>query len=120
MIGAALFARAGDTSEILLTSFDPAWSRFAPGLAAVVTGIAHELDSGVRRVDFGHGGFEYLQRLSNAADPVVSYELFPTNRIMPLARARWIAPHSRERMNIWRKQLRLRQRLRALRDRLPS
>jgi CelD/BcsL family acetyltransferase involved in cellulose biosynthesis len=112
MVGAALFTRAGETSEILLTAFDPAWSRFAPGLAAVVTGIGYELDAGVRRVDFGHGGFEYLQRLCNAEDPVVSYELFPGNRMMPLARARWITPHSRERMNIWRTQLRLRQRLR--------
>ena len=31
VIGAALFARAGDVSELLLTAFDPDSSRLAPG-----------------------------------------------------------------------------------------
>ena len=117
VIGAALFARAGDVSELLLTAFDPAWSRLAPGLGAIVAGIQHELDSGIRLIDFGFGGFKYLQRLANAERPVVPYELFPTNRRMPIARARWLVPHSRDRIYIWGRQLRLRKRLRALRDR---
>lgn len=114
VIGAALFARAGDVSEILLTAFDPAWSRLAPGLAAIVAGIRHDLDTGIRLIDFGYGGFKYLQRLSNAERPVAGYELFPTNRGTPVARARWLIPHGR--INIWRGRLRLRTRLRALRD----
>jgi CelD/BcsL family acetyltransferase involved in cellulose biosynthesis len=115
VIGAALLARAGDVSELLLTAFDPAWSRHAPGLGAIVAGIQHELDGGSRLIDFGFGGFRYLERLANAQRPVVSYELFPTNRRMPIARARWVVPHSRDRIYIWGRQLGLRQRLRALR-----
>ena len=119
MVGAALFARAGYVSELLLTGFDPAWSRFAPGLAAIEAGIRHELDTGIRLIDFGYGGFKYLQRLSNTERPVVRYELFPTNRRMPIARARWlIAPQGR--INIWRGRLRLRTRLRALRGQKQS
>ncbi len=110
-LGATLFARAGEASEMLLTAFDPAWSRLAPGMATVVAGIRHELDTGVREIDFGHGGFKYLQRLANAERPVVNFELFPAGPRMPVARARWLVPHGRERIHIWRKQLRLRQRL---------
>jgi CelD/BcsL family acetyltransferase involved in cellulose biosynthesis len=105
VIGAALFVRAGDVSEVLLTAFDPAWSRLGPGLGAMVAGIRHELDSGIRLIDFGGGGLNYLERLANAEFPVVGYELFPANRGMPIARARWLVP------------LRLRTRLQALRDR---
>jgi hypothetical protein len=107
VIGAALFARASDVSEMLLTAFDPAWSRLAPGLAAVVAGIRHELDTGVRLIDFGYGDRPYLQRLSNAEYPIIRYELYPTNLRTPIARARW--SHTRDRV-------RLRTRLRALRD----
>jgi CelD/BcsL family acetyltransferase involved in cellulose biosynthesis len=116
LIGAALFARAGEVSELLLTAFDPSWSPLAPGLGAIVTGVRHELDSGTRIIDFGHGDFRYLQRLSNAERPVVGRELFPTNRRMPLARAHWLIPHTRERIGMWRAQLRLGTRLRALLD----
>ena len=91
MIGAALFARAGDVSEALLTAFDPAWSRLGPGIGTLVAGVQHELDSGVRLVDFG-GGLRYLQQLANAEFPAAIYELFPTNRGMPIARARWLVP----------------------------
>src|SRR5437764_1220542 len=107
---------AGDVSELLLTAFEPDWSRLAPGFGAVVAGIRHELDTGTRLIDFGWGGAEYLQRLSNAEHPIIRYELFPTNLRMPLARARWLRAHTRERVKIWRGQLRLRTRLRALGD----
>jgi CelD/BcsL family acetyltransferase involved in cellulose biosynthesis len=108
VIGAALFARARDVSELLLTAFDPGWSRLAPGLATVVTGIRHELDTEIRLIDFGWGGAKYLQRLSNAEIPLVSYELFPTNLRVPIAQTRWLVTHTRDRV-------RLRTRLRALR-----
>jgi CelD/BcsL family acetyltransferase involved in cellulose biosynthesis len=114
VVGAALFARAGHVSDLLLTAFDPAWSRFAPGLAAIEAGIRHELDTGIRLIDFGDGGYRYLQRLSNAQRPVARCELFPSNRRMPLVRARWFIPR---RIMSWRTRLRLRTRLRALRDR---
>ncbi len=114
VVGAALFTRAGDVSEILLTAFDPAWGKLSPGLGAVVAGIEHELDSGARLIDFGHGGFRYLQRLSNAERPMFDYELFPAHSRLPAAWARWLAPHGRERINILRKHLRLGQRVRAL------
>ncbi len=119
VIGAALFARGGDASELLLNAFDPAWGRLAPGLGAVVAGIRHELDTGARQIDFGFGGFEYLHQLSNAERPVVRGELFPADRRMPLARARWLAPHSRDRIDVWRNRLRLRTRLRAPRHQSP-
>jgi hypothetical protein len=107
LIAGALFLRAGEVSELLMTAFDPTWSRLAPGFGAVVAGIRHELDTGTRLIDFGWGGYEYLQRLTNAERPIVRYELFPTNLRMPIARARW--SHTRDRV-------RLRTRLRALRD----
>jgi CelD/BcsL family acetyltransferase involved in cellulose biosynthesis len=109
VIAGALFAHAGDVSELLLTAFDPAWSRLSPGFGAVVAGIRHELDSGTRLIDFGWAEFEYLRQLSNAERPIVRYELFPTNLKTPIALARWLVSHTRDRV-------RLRTRLRALRD----
>lgn len=109
LIAGALFVRAGDTSEALLTAFDPAWGALGPGLGAFVAAIRDELDSGTRLIDLGDGGYQYLQRLSNAEHPVVSYELIPTNLTMPIARARWFVTKTRDRV-------RLRTRLRALRD----
>jgi CelD/BcsL family acetyltransferase involved in cellulose biosynthesis len=117
ILGATLFARGGAASEMLLTAYDSEWSHLAPGVATVVAGIEHELDTGARVVDFGHGGFRYLQRMASAEVPIVNYELFPGNRRMPLALASWLVPHGRERLNIWRKQLRLGQRLRGIRQR---
>jgi CelD/BcsL family acetyltransferase involved in cellulose biosynthesis len=107
LIAGALFARAGDVSELLLTAFDPAWSRLAPGFGAIVAGIRHELDTDTRLIDFGWAEPEYLRQLSNMERPIVRYELFPTNLRTPIARARW--SHTRDRV-------RLRTRLRALRD----
>jgi CelD/BcsL family acetyltransferase involved in cellulose biosynthesis len=114
LIAGALFARAGDASEALFTAFDPAWSALGPGLGAFVAAIRGELDTGVRVIDFGFAEYKYLQRLSNAYRPIVRYELFPTNRRMPIARARWLRAHTRERVDIWRGQLQIRTRLRAL------
>ena len=91
VIAGALFAGADHTSAALLTAFDPAWSRLGPGIGTLVAGVQHELDSGVRLVDFG-GGLRYLQQLANAEFPAAIYELFPTNRGMPIARARWLVP----------------------------
>src|SRR5205085_1447916 len=34
LIAGALFVRAGDTTEALLTAFDPAWGALGPGLGA--------------------------------------------------------------------------------------
>lgn len=117
LIAGALFARAGDTSEALFTAFDPAWSALGPGLGAFVAATRGELDTGARAIDFGFAEYRYLQRLSNAERPIVRYELFPTNLRMPIARARWLRAHSRERVDMWRGQLQIRTRLRALRDR---
>jgi CelD/BcsL family acetyltransferase involved in cellulose biosynthesis len=107
LIAGALFVRGGDTSEALLTAFDPAWGALGPGLGALVAAIRHELDTGVRLIDLGYGDLRYLQRLSNAEYPIIRYELYPTNLRTPIARARW--SHTRDRV-------RLRTRLRALRD----
>lgn len=105
VLAAALFARAGHASELLLTSFDPAWRRLAPGLVSILTGVGHELDTGARVIDFGFGRFKYLQELSNAERPVVGYELFPADLRMPIARTRLLIPHGRERLDSWRGQL---------------
>jgi CelD/BcsL family acetyltransferase involved in cellulose biosynthesis len=109
MIAGALFVRAGEVSEALLTAFDPAWAALGPGLGAFVAAIRDELDTGTRLIDFGSGNYKYLQRLSNAEHPIIRYELFPTNLRMPIARARWLVAHTRDRVQ-------LRTRLRALRD----
>lgn len=118
VVGATLFARGGSASELLLTAFDPEWSQLAPGIAAIVAGIEHELDSGAELVDFGHGGFKYLQRLASVRVPILNYELFPGDSRMPLSVSSRLLPHGRERLNIWRKQLRLGQRLGAMRGRV--
>lgn len=120
LIAGALFARGGDASEALFTAFDPAWSALGPGLGVFIAAIRGELDTGVRVIDFGFAEYKYLQRLSNAEQPIVRYELFPTNLSMPIARARWLRAHTRERVDMWRGQLQIRTRLRALRDRNPS
>ena len=109
LIAGALFVRAGDTSEALLTAFDPAWGALGPGLGAFVAAIRDELDSGTRLIYLGDSGYKYLQRLSNAEHPIIHYELFPTNLRMPIARARWLVTHTRDRVQ-------LRTRLRGLRD----
>jgi CelD/BcsL family acetyltransferase involved in cellulose biosynthesis len=114
LIAGALFARAGDASEALFTAFDPEWSALGPGLGTFVAAIRSELDAGVRVIDFGFAEYTYLQRLCNAKRPIVRYELFPTNRRMPMARARWLRAHTRERVDIWRGRLQIRTRLRAL------
>lgn len=117
LIAGALFARAGDASEALFTAFDPAWRALGPGLGVFVAAIRGELDTGTRAIDFGFAEYRYLQRLSNAERPIVRYELFPTNLRMPIARARWLRAHSLERVDMWRGQLQIRTRLRALRNR---
>jgi CelD/BcsL family acetyltransferase involved in cellulose biosynthesis len=117
LIAGALFARGGDASEALFTAFDPAWSSLGPGLGAFVAAIRGELDTGARAIDFGFAEYRYLQRLSNAERPIVRYELFPTDLRMPIARARWLRAHSRERMDMWRGQLQIRTRLRTMRNR---
>jgi hypothetical protein len=85
----------------------------------MVAGIRHELDSGARLVDFG-ADVRYLRQLANAERPLVNFELIPRNRRTAIYRARLLVPFSRERIMIWRGQLRLRTRLRALRDRTGS
>jgi CelD/BcsL family acetyltransferase involved in cellulose biosynthesis len=117
LIAGALFARAGEASEALFTAFDPAWSRLGPGLGAFTAAIRGDLDTGVRVIDFGFAQYRYLQRLSNAERPIVRYELFPTDLRMPLARARWLRAHTRERVDSWRGQLQIRTRLRTVRER---
>ena len=106
LVAATLFARGGDVTEVLLTAFDPAWTNLGPGLASMVAGIRNDLDTGARLIDFGWGGFKYLQRLSNAARTGTAYELFPGNRTMPIALGRWLVPNARQ-------HLRPRSRLRA-------
>jgi CelD/BcsL family acetyltransferase involved in cellulose biosynthesis len=115
MIGAALLACAGDSSQFVMTGFDPGWSRFGPGISALVAGIKQQLDAGSSVIDFGYGGFSYIRKMANASYPVVWYELFPTDWRTPAARARWLPEHCRERTNILRVQLRLGQRVRCLR-----
>lgn len=115
MVAGALSARAGNAAELLLTAFDPAWSRFGVGVAAVVAAIEDQLDAGTTLIDFGPGGFRYLRLLSNSTRPMSNYELFPSNRRTVRARAHWFPAHARERANILRVELKLGRRVRALR-----
>ena len=102
LIAATLFACAGDTSQVVLTAFDPRWRALGPGLLSVVAGIRRQLEDGNQTIDFGYGAFAYKQTLAPARYPLARFELFPLGRLYPLARARW--PSERRRGQLERLQ----------------
>ena len=111
VIGATVFAAAGGAVVMPLTAFDPAWSRFAPGLHSVVAGIEEGFRLGEDWVDLGHGDFRYKRELANEFHQISSYEMFARNARYPLVRAHELPRHARERINQGRVRLRARGRL---------
>ncbi len=115
IVGATLFACAGQESCCLLTAYDRAWSVYGPGIATMIAGIEEAFGRGERLVDLGYGSFEYKRVLANYARPVAWLELFPRGRGHALVRARSVPRHARERVIRLRIRLRLGQRLRTAR-----
>ena len=97
VIGATLFARAGNASQVLLTGFDPCWSSLAPGLLSNIAGIRGQLEDGNRTIDFGWGAFPYKQALAPDREPLARFELLPGT---PAARARRMAQRVRRVMRV--------------------
>jgi CelD/BcsL family acetyltransferase involved in cellulose biosynthesis len=120
VIGATAFAAAGGAVTALLTGFDPAWGRFAPGLRSLVAGIEEGFDLGDERLDLGRGHFPYKLRLANEAGSVASYEVFARGLRYPLVRAHEMPRHARERCIQARVSLRARTRLAEARNRVSA
>jgi CelD/BcsL family acetyltransferase involved in cellulose biosynthesis len=105
VIAATLFACAGDTSQVLLTAFDPRWRGLGPGLLSVVAGIRRQLEDGNQTIDFGYGAFPYKQALAPAREPLARFELFPLGWRYPLARTRWPGERQRQQLDRLRRAL---------------
>lgn len=118
VIGATLFATAGQESCCLLTAYDRAWRAYGPGIATIVAGIEDAFTRGESVMDLGHGLHEYKRGIADAARPLGSCRLFPRGRAYPLARAQWARRHATERVRRLRVHLRARQRLTEARNRL--
>jgi CelD/BcsL family acetyltransferase involved in cellulose biosynthesis len=118
VIGATAFAAAGGAVRTLFTGFDPAWSRFAPGLRSMVAGIEEGFRLGEECVDLGYGNYPYKLKLSNEVRPISSYEMFARDLRYPLVRAHELPRHARERLIQARVRLRARTRLVEAKDRV--
>jgi CelD/BcsL family acetyltransferase involved in cellulose biosynthesis len=117
VIGATAFAAAGGAVTTLVTGFDPAWGRFAPGLRSMIAGIEEGFRLGEERLDLGFGGYPYKLKLANTARQISSFELFPRDVRYPFVRAHELPRHARERLVQARVRLRARTRMLEARDR---
>jgi CelD/BcsL family acetyltransferase involved in cellulose biosynthesis len=120
-VGAELFVRAGPESAAWGGGFLPGWARFAPSITLMLAAMREGADEGVERVDLGEGEQPYKQRFTDELQRLRWTTLFPRGRRYPLVRARALPRHAR-----WwaRERARglppgLRERVRALRRRLP-
>jgi CelD/BcsL family acetyltransferase involved in cellulose biosynthesis len=113
-VAAELVLVAGDTAAFWGGGFDPAWASFAPGTQAMLLGLRHLAERGVKLADLGGGGDEYKRRLADANRPLVWRTLFPRGVRYPLLRARLAPKHAalglrrlaRRLPNRWRSLLR--------------
>jgi CelD/BcsL family acetyltransferase involved in cellulose biosynthesis len=118
VIGATAFIAAGGAVTTLLTGFDPAWGRFAPGLKSMVAGIEEAFGLGEEYVDLGYGDYPYKLKLANDARRIASYEMFPRDTRYPFVRAHELPRHARERLIQARVRLGARTRLKNARSRM--
>jgi CelD/BcsL family acetyltransferase involved in cellulose biosynthesis len=74
LIGAQLVLRAGSTLSCWLIGYDAAWSRFGPGIAAIVEAFDAGARCGIMLADFGGGDEPYKDDLrdSDSAVPMQS------------------------------------------------
>ena len=73
LIGAQLALRAGSTLSCWIIGYDAAWSRFGPGIAAVVEAFDSGARSGIMLADLGVGDETYKNDLHDG-DSVVPLE----------------------------------------------
>ena len=73
LIGAQLVLRAGSTLSCWITGYDAAWSRFGPGIAALVEAFDAGARSGITLADLGVGDETYKKDLQEG-DSVVPLE----------------------------------------------
>lgn len=103
-ISAELMLRTGSVAVLWATGFDPAWSKFAPGLQVRAVTLRHAAEQGVTLVDLGGGGDEYKARMSDRDLPIAWRTVFPRGPRYPLIRLRlapkhlrlWLRRHVRE------------------------
>ncbi|HET9835060.1 MAG TPA: GNAT family N-acetyltransferase, partial [Rhodanobacteraceae bacterium] len=62
-LAAAFTMRCGRSAHFYLTGFDPAWSRYSPGLLTVVAAMRGAFDEGVEEFHFLRGREAYKYRI---------------------------------------------------------
>jgi CelD/BcsL family acetyltransferase involved in cellulose biosynthesis len=72
LIGASLVVRAGTKMSCWLVGYDPEWSRFGPGVAALLESIAAGSRAGCDAADLGLGDHHYLRDFKDASAPLES------------------------------------------------
>jgi CelD/BcsL family acetyltransferase involved in cellulose biosynthesis len=72
VIGASLVVRAGTKMSCWLVGHDPEWSRFGPGVAALLESIAAGSRAGCDGADLGLGDHHYLRHFMDACVPLES------------------------------------------------
>jgi CelD/BcsL family acetyltransferase involved in cellulose biosynthesis len=72
VIGASLVLRAGTNMSCWLVGYDPEWSRFGPGVAALLESIAAGSRAGCDAADLGLGDHHYLRDFKDACAPLES------------------------------------------------
>ena len=72
IIGASLVLRAGTNMSCWLVGYDPEWSRFGPGVAALLESIAAGSRAGCDAADLGLGDHHYLRDFKDASTPLES------------------------------------------------
>jgi CelD/BcsL family acetyltransferase involved in cellulose biosynthesis len=70
LIGAQLVLRAGSTLSCWITGYDSAWSRFGPGIAALLEAFDAGARSGITLADLGEGDERYKNDLHDGASAV--------------------------------------------------
>jgi CelD/BcsL family acetyltransferase involved in cellulose biosynthesis len=72
VIGTSLVLRAGTKMSCWLVGYDPEWSRFGPGVAALLESIAAGSRAGCVAADLGLGDHHYLRDFKDAYSPLES------------------------------------------------
>jgi CelD/BcsL family acetyltransferase involved in cellulose biosynthesis len=70
IVGASLFASAGQESCFVMTAYDAAWARYSPGIITTMAGIEDAFMRGVELVDLGYGNFDYMKVMANSSRPI--------------------------------------------------
>lgn len=94
-IAAELVLRAGDRAVFWGGGFDPAWSKLAPGMQAMLLTLEDAAAAGVVEADLGGGTHEYKRRLGDRDRPIAWRTVLPLGPRYPLIRLRLAPKHVR-------------------------